>query len=41
MANPHALVASQMELGVISSKFSIDHSSKNSKIGDGCDPTEM
>ena len=27
--------------GVISSKFSIVHSSRNSKIGLGCEPTEM
>jgi len=27
--------------GAISSRFSMLHSSRNSKIGDGCDPTEM
>ena len=27
--------------GVISSKFSIVHSSRNSKIGLGCEPTEI
>lgn len=35
------LVASAIAEGAISSKFSILHSSKNSRIGDGCDPTEM
>jgi hypothetical protein len=30
-----------MAEGAISSRFSILHSSKNSRIGDGCDPTEM
>jgi len=35
------LVASAMAEGAISSKFSMLHSSKNSRIGDGCDPTEM
>ena len=32
---------SEMAEGEISSKFSILHSSKNSRIGDGCDPTEI
>jgi hypothetical protein len=32
-------VASAIALGAISSRFSIDHSSKNSRIGDGYDPT--
>ena len=27
--------------GAISSRFSMLHSSKNSRIGDGCEPTEM
>ena len=35
------LVASAIAEGAISSKFSMLHSSKNSRIGDGCDPTEM
>lgn len=35
------LVASAMAEGAISSKFSMLHSSKNSRIGDGCDPTDM
>ena len=30
-----------MAEGAISSKFSILHSSKNSKMGEGCEPTEM
>jgi hypothetical protein len=34
-------VASAMAEGAISSKFSMLHSSKNSRIGEGCDPTEM
>ena len=32
---------SAMAEGAISSRFSMLHSSKNSRIGDGCDPTEM
>jgi hypothetical protein len=35
------LVASAIAEGAISSKFSMLHSSKNSRIGDGCDPTDM
>jgi len=27
--------------GVGNCRFSIDHTSKNSRIGEGCDPTEM
>uniref|UniRef100_A0A6B0TQL6 Uncharacterized protein n=1 Tax=Ixodes ricinus TaxID=34613 RepID=A0A6B0TQL6_IXORI len=35
------LVASAMADGAISSKFSMLHSSKNSRMGDGWEPTEM
>ncbi len=34
-------IYSDMADGEISSRFSILHSSKNSRMGEGCEPTEM